>query len=197
MLEANTKIVIRKGVPLNMVYLLTIVAFVFVQISVAWALPDDQQQMIYVRAGSADLSQKEHRGVYRGGVEFDQGATHLRAEQAMTESNNKNQLTLAVMTGRPKQQAHYWTLTERDKPELHAFADTMYYYPEQHLIKLVGRAKVQQGKNTFVAPIIQLNTLNQQVISEKSGSEVVKITIDPEGYTHDYHIIEASPKKAK
>ena len=66
MLEANTKIVIRKGVPLNMVYLLTIVAFVFVQISVAWALPDDQQQMIYVRAGSADLSQKNIAGFIEG-----------------------------------------------------------------------------------------------------------------------------------
>ena len=90
-----------------------------------FALPDDKQQVLQVNAGSADINQQTHQGIYREAVELDQGSTHIRSAEATTTGDAKNKLILAVIKGNPHAQAHYWTLTALDKPPLHAYADTI------------------------------------------------------------------------
>ncbi len=136
---------------------------------IGFALPNDREQVIQVQANSADINQQTHRGIYIGDVQLDQGTTHVRAAQATTEGNEKNQLIKAIIQGNKETQAHFWSLTEVDKPPMHAYADTIYYYPEQHSIELVGNARVVQGKNSFAAPIINYDTLHQHVVSKNDG----------------------------
>ena len=134
-----------------------------------FALPEDHNQIMQLQADSADLNQQTHRGVYIGDVQIDQGSTHVRAAQAITEGNETNQLIKAIIKGNQVAQAHYWTLTAADKPPLHAYADTIYYYPERHSIELIGNAKVEQGKDFFSAPQIIYDTLHQHVVSKNDG----------------------------
>ena len=147
--------------------------------NVSFALPDDRTKIMQVSAGSADLDQQAHRGTYIGNVQFDQGTTHIRAEKAITEGNSKNQLVKAIIQGNKTAQAHYWTHNTADKPPLHAYADTIYYYPNSHLIKLIGNARVEQGEDSFTAPKISYDTLHQHVISKNDSQGRTLIIIHP------------------
>ena len=144
-----------------------------------FALTEDRTQIMEVHARSADLNHQTHRGIYSGDVEVDQGSTHIRAAEAITEGNLKNQLVKAIIKGNRKTQAHYWALTAADKPPMHAYADTINYYPGKHLIELIGNARVEQGNNSFSAPHISYDTIHQHVISKGNGQEQTTIIIYP------------------
>ena len=147
--------------------------------SSCFALPDDRAQIMHFRADTAELNHHTHRGIYVGDVQLDQGSTHIRAAEAITEGNLKNQLIKAIIKGNKAAQAHYWTLATADKLPVHAYADIIYYYPEKHSIELVGNAKVEQGTDSFSAPTIRYNTLNQCVVSENDSKSRTTITIHP------------------
>ena len=144
-----------------------------------FALPDDRTQIMQLSAGSADLDQQNHRGVYLTDVKLDQGTTHIRAAKAVTIGNSKNQLIKAVIHGNNDTQAHYWTTTDTKKEPMHAFADTIYYYPIQHLIKLLGNARVEQGDDSFSAHQITYDTVRQHVVSKGDGQGPTMIVIHP------------------
>ncbi len=144
-----------------------------------FALPTDRMQLMHLSAGSADLDQQAHRGIYTDDVQLDQGTTHIRAANAVTEGNAKNQLIKAIINGNKKIQAHYWTLPSADKPEVHAYADCINYYPNTHLIELIGNARVEQGSDSFSAPKISYDTLHQHVFSQGNGQARTTIVIHP------------------
>lgn len=148
--------------------------------TLAFALSTDKGQMIHVDADTADLNQLEHKGVYIGHVQFNQGTTNLRAEKAMTQGDDKNQLLLAIAEGSVTEQAHFWTQTALDKPPLHAWANTIRYHAKTHIIDLVGKAKIIQGENSFSAPHIRYNTEKQQIISKSDGANRSTIIFYPE-----------------
>lgn len=146
---------------------------------VVLAMPDDRDKTMELSAETADLSQQTHRGEYIGDVQLDQGTTHLRAAKAVTEGNDKNKLVVAIASGDQTNQAHYWTKTAEDKPLLHAFADTIRYYPDRHLIELIGKARVEQGNDSFAAAKISYDTLKQHVVSQSDGKDRTLIVIHP------------------
>lgn len=146
----------------------------------AIALPEDAKAVLSVQAGSAELSQQSHLGVYKGGVALDQGSTHIRAASASTQGNAANQLVKAIIQGDAHTQAHYWSLLSLDKPMLHAYADTLIYYPIQQEVELIGHARVEQGKHTFTAAVIQYNLKTQHVSTKPMPGEQTTITIYPE-----------------
>ncbi len=149
----------------------------------SFALPEDRDQIVQLRAGSADINQQTHAGIYQEDVQLDQGSTHIRAASAVTTGNEKNQLILASIKGDKKTQAHYWTLPATDKPVVHAYADTINYYPERHLIELIGNARVEQGTNSFSAPKITYDTVAQHVLSEAFGTGRTTIIFHPEKHS--------------
>jgi lipopolysaccharide export system protein LptA len=151
-------------------------------INQGFCLAEDKHQVIKLRAQTADISQESHLGVYTGQVELDQGSTHLRASKAKTFVNDKNKLIKAIAEGCQGTQAHFWTLTALNKPPLHAYANIIRYLPEQHLIQLVGHARVEQGNDSFSAPEINYDTLNQHVKSESKHHEQTLIIIHPENH---------------
>jgi lipopolysaccharide export system protein LptA len=152
----------------------------FMHTTQLFALPEDRMKIVHVQANTADINQQTHEGIYDGDVALDQGSTHVRAAHARTVGNDKNKLILAVITGNKTAQAHCWTQIQSDKPPLHAFADTIKYYPERHLIELIGHARVEQGRHSFSAPFIRYDTLAQHVISKPHGSERTTILFYPE-----------------
>lgn len=145
----------------------------------AQAMPDDRKQIAHLAADSVDLNQATHKGEYRGNVRFDQGTTHLRAERAVTEGNDQNKLTLAIAFGSARDAAHYWEQTATDKPLLHAYAREIRYYPERHLIELLGDARVIQGNDSFQADRIRYDTVQQHVMAQGSGKARTQIIFHP------------------
>lgn len=144
------------------------------------ALPEDSQAVIHVQAGSAELSQQTHRGTYKGGIAIDQGSTHIRAISATTQGNASNQLIKATISGNPHMQAHYWALPAQDKPMVHAYADTIVYYPLTQDIELIGHARVEQGKHSFTAALIKYNIKTQHVVTEPVAGEQTTFIIQPD-----------------
>ncbi|WP_058451980.1 MULTISPECIES: lipopolysaccharide transport periplasmic protein LptA [Legionella] len=145
-----------------------------------FALPEDREKPVELSADTADLNQQTHRGEFIGHVQLDQGSSHLRAANAITEGNAQNKLVLAIANGDQKEQAHFWILTELNKPPLHAYADVIRYHPDQHLIELIGNARVVQGENSFSAPKISYDTLKQHVVSKSDGKARTTIIFHPE-----------------
>lgn len=146
------------------------------------ALPSDKNKTLNFRANTADINQETHIGTYKDQVELDQGSTHLRASRALTEVSDKNKLMKAIAEGSKKEQAHFWTLTDEKKPPVHAYADIIRYFPEKHLIQLIGRARVEQGNDFFSAPTINYDTLHQHVLSESHHQGQTVIMIHPENH---------------
>lgn len=159
----------------------SILCFTLCTLTVAvHALTTDKEQVMHVMADSADLSQEKHKGIYNGNVELIQGSTNLRATKAETQGDEKNQLVLAIAHGSKDKQAHYWTITDPKKPVLHAYADTIRYYPKQHIIELVGHARVEQGENSFSAAKIKYDTIKQHVLSQGDNKQRITIIYHPE-----------------
>lgn len=161
-------------------YLKTLLIFLcLLTCQALFALPDDREKVLELSADTADLSQKTHHGEYIGDVQLDQGTTHLRAAKAVTEGNETNKLVVAIASGSKASQAHYWTQTDVNKPLLHAFANTIRYYPERHLIELIGKARVEQGDNSFTASKIIYDTLKQHVVSKSDNHTRTLIVLHP------------------
>lgn len=83
----------------------------------------------------------------------------------------------AVAEGNGKIPAHYWELTDPNKPELHAYADIIRIFPQQKLVYLIGHAKVIQGEDSYEAPEIEYNSEKQQVFSPKKSQGRTVIVI--------------------
>ncbi|CAM4486432.1 MAG: Lipopolysaccharide export system protein LptA [Legionella sp.] len=145
-----------------------------------YALSTDREQVMHVQADSADLNQQNHKGVYIGNVELIQGTTKLQAAKAITKGNEKNQLVLAIAKGSDGKQAHYWTTTDPKKPQMHAYADTIRYYPLTHIIELIGNARVEQGNDSFSAARIRYDTIKQHVLSNGDKKRRITIIYHPE-----------------
>ena len=167
------------GAEINRYQSLTFFLVSFLFISISHALPSDRTALIHLTANSISLDQHHHHGLYQGEVTLDQGSSHLRADKVITENNEKNQLTKAIAYGNKQAQAHVWTLTSEDKPEIHAYADQLTYDPALHQITLIGHATVTQGSHSFSAPFIKYNTITEHITTQQDGAMRTTIIIDP------------------
>ncbi|NCT57743.1 MAG: lipopolysaccharide transport periplasmic protein LptA [Legionella sp.] len=147
----------------------------------AFAFTSDRSKLVYFASGYASFDEKTGEGHYREGVSIDQGSTHLRAFDAITMMNAQHQLIRAVAHGSHQAQAHFWTCTSSDKPPLHAYADTLAYYPQENKLELKGNARIIQGENTLNAPTISYDTRAERLITTASpdNKQGTVILIDP------------------
>lgn len=153
---------------------------IFVSISIffpqiGFSLPTDREKEAELSADSATLDQQDHYGEYIGHVEFQQGSTRLKAAKAITKGDEHNKLIEAIALGDKKEQAHYWMQPDINQPILHAYADTIRYYPSKHIVELVGNARIIQGENSFSSDKIIYDLLKKHLVSK--GSKQKKTTI--------------------
>ena len=144
-----------------------------------YALTSDRLEAIHFKAGHVTFNDKKGIGTYTGGVSIDQGSAHLRANHATTLMDKNHRLIRATAFGTKNKKAHFWTLSAADKPPLHAYADTIYYYPLKHELELIGHAHIKQGNNTLTAPHIRYDTETERLITTAKNNERTVILIDP------------------
>lgn len=137
-----------------------------------------------VSSDSASFDQKKHRGEYNGHFVFSQNTTHLQANKAITQTNDKNQWVLAIATGSAQQQAHYWAKPTPKDPVLHAYADQIRYYPQKHWVELLGHAKVLQGPHLLQGEKIRFDTVKHHLFSKGSAKDRTVIIINPKALPH-------------
>lgn len=149
--------------------------------SVAFALDDDKNQPMHLNADTVSIDNQTGESQYIGHVVVIQGTTHLTAASAsvFTDSDG-NAIKEAIAKGDEKVQAHYWTLNDPKKPELHAYADTIKIFPKENLVYLIGHAKVTQGTDSYEAPEIQYDTKTHHAFSPKSKLGQTVIVIHPQ-----------------
>ncbi len=166
--------------PQRLMQKLSLMFLVMLSPTMTNALPSDSQAILEMRSGKVVFDQKNHYGVFSDHVELDQGSTHIRAFKVVTETNEKNQLIKAIVMGKEKELAHYWALIDENKSAIHAYADQIEYYPQTHLIKLLGHARIEQGTNSFSAPKITYNIETQKVLTEGVRNQRTVIVFHPE-----------------
>lgn len=149
-------------------------------VSCAYALENDKNQTIHFNAGIIEWDQTKHQGHFSKNISIDQGTTHLDAITGFAQGNEKNQFTRIVLLGNEKQQAHFTTVTEANKPKLDAFSDKMVFLPQQKMIKLYGHVYVTQNRYHFHAPYLQYDIDKKKIISQADTPETTTIIIDPD-----------------
>lgn len=170
---------------ISLVYMAVLIFLTFIFFTPnGFALETDKEEIIQLAADSVDIRQKLHKGFYEGHIEFDQGSTHLRSERAETLTNSNNKLIQVTTQGVTKP-AHFWTTPKPHQSQIHAYAKTMIYDVIHHQIKLVGQAKIIQGKNSFSAPIILFNVQTEQVITIPSQGQRTQIIFNPKDLPND------------
>ncbi len=144
-----------------------------------YALGRDKEEAIQFEAGHVTLNHKIGTGNYTGGVSIDQGSSHLRAQCATTQIDEKRHLTLASAFGSADKKAHFWTLTSPEKPPLHAYANTIHYHPLTHQLELIGDAHIVQGKNELNASHIRYDIKAERFTTTAQNNKGTIILIDP------------------
>lgn len=160
---------------------LSVIFFALFSLS-AFALDTDKNEPLYVNADTVSIDNKTGLSTYEGNVVVNNGSTHLTAQRATVQVDKNNQIEEANVYGNDTAQAHYWTLTDLKKPEMHAYADHITLFPKKHLIYLIGHAKVNQGADSYAAPRIEYNTETQHVFSAKSNQGQTVIVIHPNNF---------------
>ena len=140
------------------------------------AIPNKSAPM-QITAGSAEIDQQKHVGIFEKGVSLVQGESHLRAARAITRHNTKNKLIAATCYGDNKSQAHFWSNTAKGK--MHAYANIITFYSTENIIELSGNARITQSNDSFSAPLIRYNTTSGKVITEKKNNQRTSIIIHP------------------
>ncbi|MDP3559005.1 MAG: lipopolysaccharide transport periplasmic protein LptA [Legionellaceae bacterium] len=133
------------------------------QTPLVYALPQDAKEMANLQADTVDLDAQSYHGTYRGHVQFSQGSAHLESQSLETIMSPKKELIKAIALGNAAVPAHFWALTELDKPPLHAYASTITYYMHPRRILLEGNVSIQQGDTQLSAEKVLYNIEAQRL----------------------------------
>lgn len=144
----------------------------------SYALDSDSDEPFFIQADSAQINNSTGFGEYTGNVVMDQGVTHLTAAHATTTTDN-GVLVEATAQGNAEEQVHYWTRRDPEKPIFHAYANRMEYKAQEDKIYLYGNAHIEEGNDSYSAPIIEYDMSSQQVISPENEGGRTTIIIHP------------------
>lgn len=133
---------------------------------------------ITVTSDTATVDLNAGTAVYNGNVIANQGTRKLTGNALTITRGNNGNIQSFMAQGNPA--------TTQEKPSADATiatgqAKTIYYLPEQNLVKYVNQAKFTQGGNVFTGDLITYNTATQIVSAPKtkSGTGTTTIIIPP------------------
>lgn len=149
----------------------------------SWALPEDADAPIVVRADDGEFDQKNNQATYRGNVQVDQGTMRVTAERMIIERKNKK-VTRITFFGDDSSPARYKQQLNLEEGEVNAHADTITYYTQRELLDLEGRAFLTQEGNEITGNTIKYDIVAGKVnAASKPNSGPIKMVIMPDGTT--------------
>jgi len=130
---------------------------------------------IQIQADSASFERAQHQAIHEGNVIMTQGGHTLHAEKLIMRKNDRGQLTAIIAKGTPA------TLTGKlgTAHPIHASAQTIYYYPDQQLITLKGKATLIHQKDKFHGPVLNYQIDKQTIRAIRQQNERPTFTLQP------------------
>jgi lipopolysaccharide export system protein LptA len=144
----------------------------------AFALPNDNEQTMKIRADSTLFNYKSGSNIYEGHVIIHQGSTRLTADRVITRNGSNHKLEEATAYGLNKL-AEYTTTPNIGDPLMHAQAKVIRFYPPRSTVMLENLVKVTQGENSFHGELIIYNMKDQTVTAPATKNGHATIIIEP------------------
>lgn len=151
--------------------------------SYSWALPEDADAPIVIRADNGEFDQKTNQAIYKGNVQVDQGTMRVNAERMVVHRKDKK-VTRITFFGDSSTPARYQQQLALDEGKVKARADTITYYTQRELLDLEGHAYLTQQGNEVTGNTIKYDIVAGKVnATSKPNSGPVKVIIMPDGTT--------------
>lgn len=148
-----------------------------------WALPEDADAPIVIRADNGEFDQKNNQATYRGNVQVDQGTMRVTAERMVIHRKDKK-VTRIIFFGDNSSPARYKQQLNLAEGEVNAHADTITYYTQRELLDLEGRAFLTQEGNEITGNTIKYDIVAGKVnAASNPNSGPIKMVIMPDGTT--------------
>lgn len=146
--------------------------------SVAFALPDDQNQQIDVEAVSSEINLNEGLYIYRGTdaspARIIQGSMQISGTEIRIERPG-GVLAKVTATGAP---ARFQQQPEVDQAVIHASGHTLDYDTSKRMLNIDGEAQFNQEGNVISAHHIDYN-LDTRNANATSSGESVRMSLPP------------------
>ncbi|MCP4598594.1 lipopolysaccharide transport periplasmic protein LptA [Neptuniibacter sp.] len=148
----------------------------------SFALPDDQDQPIYISADSASINDNTGITTYKGNVVIKQGSLLIEAAHVEMYRGDEGVEKL-IAEGSP---AHFRQKPQPDDPYSDAWGKNMIYLVNTRKLTITEQAKVVQDKDTFTGEKIVYD-LDRSIVdafgstgdNENSSSGRVNMIIQP------------------
>lgn len=127
---------------------------------------------------------KQHQATTQSGLVFDQGLTHIVADETHTRLDKDNQPTYAIAKATPPKRVHFWTQSTPAASPFHAYATQIEYFPKKHIVVLNGDAEIHQDKHRFTAPLIRYDVLRHHVLTSPKPGNKTRILFYPDKKHH-------------
>ncbi len=126
------------------------VATLIMAVPVSWALPEDADQPINIRADTAELDESKGLAIYRGSVQLDQGTLRVTADTMTIELVDQKVVRITA----EGDLAHYQQQLNLDDDVVVANAKTIVYHTQTERVELVGQAFLSQNDSEFRGALI-------------------------------------------
>lgn len=147
--------------------------------SLAWALPEDRNQPIYLSADKATLNENTGVSIYTGSVQVRQGSMLIEGARVEVHRDAQGSISRIVSTGSP---AHFQQQASANQPVTKAWGNHMDYRVNSQLITITDNARVEQAGDNFTGERIVYN-MDKSIVdafgSERSGGQRVEMVIQP------------------
>lgn len=149
----------------------------------AWALPEDADAPIVIRADNGEFDQKTNQAIYHGNVQVDQGTMRVNAQRMIVHRKDKK-VTRITFYGDDNEPARYKQTLNLEEGEVKARANTITYHTQREVLDLEGRAFLTQQGNEITG-----NTINYDIVAGKVNAAStpeegpIHMVIMPDGTT--------------
>lgn len=145
----------------------------------AFALPEDQDQPIYVSADRATMNEITGIAVYTGDVEIRQGTMILIGARVEMHRDAQGSISRIIATGSP---AQFQQQASANQPLTRAYGLRMDYSVAAQTVTITEQARVTQDADEFTGDRIVYD-MSKSVVdafrSEAQGGQRVQMVIQP------------------
>lgn len=135
---------------------------------------------IQVQSDQAAFEHALKQATHVGNVVLTQGNHKLLADKLVLKKDPKTDANIIIATGKP---ATFTGLMTNDPAPVNASANTIYYYPDQHLLVFEGNATITHEKDKFKGPSLSYQIDKQVITATASKQERPTIVIQPRQHT--------------
>lgn len=141
-----------------------------------YALPEDRDQPIQVKAQNMQWNNQQQLAVYQGQVEVVQGQLLLQSDLLNLQRTATGELKQAVATNK-QGLAYMRDLPDAAKPEVEAWGEKLDYQPINNLIIITGQAKLVQGADKFTGHKLTYNLITQDIQAEQANKDDARVEV--------------------